>query len=270
VAIVSVATWNLHQGFDRRTTNIDATWRYLEEEIKPTVALLQEVDRRSIRQGKLASPAGQTSFETAVVGYGVNLEEVPDVLTRHSKEITFPVRSTASGTFVAARVVAPTDGLEPFVAISAYGQMAPIYAQVSVLHAIADLIPLFDSPLGRRVVLGGDLNVFDQAPDKLTRTRWTAILGALESLGLVNLLKLTQPDRGPLPGCPCRQVDCWHVETFRHRRNASGRAGYWTADYMFATQDLAERLVRPLEVWNDRPEDWALSDHCPLVARFEL
>jgi hypothetical protein len=101
------------------------------------------------------------------------------------------------------------------------------------------------------------------------RGRWKAILGLLESLGLINLLKATQGQRGPLPGCPCREVDCWHVETFRHRNRRTSDAGYFTTDYLFATPELADRLIG-FEVWNDRPEVWELSDHCPIVAQFDL
>jgi hypothetical protein len=100
-------------------------------------------------------------------------------------------------------------GVEPFVAISQYGIMAPVCAQVGIIRAVADLIPLFDTKaLNKRIVLGGDLNVYDQTSDKVMRERWLAILALIESLGLVNLLKLTQPERGPLEGCPCRQPDC--------------------------------------------------------------
>jgi hypothetical protein len=45
VTDVLVAAWNLHQAMDRRSANIDATWRYLEAEVAPTVALVQEAHR---------------------------------------------------------------------------------------------------------------------------------------------------------------------------------------------------------------------------------
>ena len=136
---------------------------------------------------------------------------------------------------------------------------------------MADLIPLFDDPRhNRKVVLGGDLNAYDQSNDKVERGRWQAILALVESLGLVNLLKLTQPERGPLSGCPCVESACWHVETFRHLSRSADNPGYFTNDHLFATKDLADRLVR-LEVWGtDRLEVWKLSDHCPLVAHFDL
>ncbi len=160
--------------------------------------------------------------------------------------------------------------MEPFIAVSQYGIMDPLYAQVGVIRAVADLIPLFDTKgLNQRIVLGGDLNVYDQTSDTLMRGRWTAILALIESLGLVSLLKSTQPQRGPLESCPCRRSDCWHVETFRHRNRGLDDPSYFTTDYLFASKELADSLVS-LEVRNYLHEVWELSDHCPLIATFDL
>lgn len=269
---ISVATWNLHQAVDKRPENIAATWRYLEEEVTPTVALVQEAVAKSIPKtagGNVYWPAGEVPYETAVLAYAGRLEFLPNVITRYQRRTTFAIRPTIPATLAVARVVDLPD-VEPFVAISLYGRMAPLYAQTGILRAVADLIPLFDTPeFSRRIVLGGDLNVYDQTNDSVMRERWRAILSLVEALGLVNLLKQTQADRGPVPGCPCREPACWHVETFRHRKRPDGKPGYFTTDYLFATADLAARLTA-LEVWGDRPQVWKLSDHCPLVARFDL
>jgi endonuclease/exonuclease/phosphatase family metal-dependent hydrolase len=270
---ISVATWNLHQAVDKRAENIGATWRYLEREVRPTIALVQEATViPETPGGQVASRADDVGYATAVVGYGARLERLPEVTTRYSRRHAFVISPRVPATFAVAQVVDLPDDVEPFVAISLYGRMAPLYAQTGVLRAVADLIPLFDAPaFNRRIVLGGDLNVYDQTSDKVMRGRWKAILAIVESLGLVNLLKVTQPDRGPRPGCPCREPSCWHVETFHHRNAPAGREGYFTTDYLFASRDLADRLIRPLEVWGGtRPEVWELSDHCPLVARFGL
>lgn len=61
-------------------------------------------------------------------------------------------------------------GVEPFVADSLYGIMAPLYAQTGIIRAVADLIPPFGSKAySRRIVLGGDLNVYDQTSDRIMR-----------------------------------------------------------------------------------------------------
>lgn len=203
---ISVATWNLHQGVDKRPENIAATWRYLEQEVRPTVALVQEAFAKSIPEtagGNTYWPAAEVPYDTAVIAYAGRVESLPDVITRYSRRTTFAIRPTVPATLAVARVVG-LSGVEPFVAISFYGRMAPLYAQTGVLRAVADLIPLFDSPeFNRRIVLGGDLNVYDQTNDRVMRERWKAILLLVESLGLINLLKLTQSDRGPAHGCPC-------------------------------------------------------------------
>jgi hypothetical protein len=93
-------------------------------------------------------------------------------------------------------------------------------------------------------------NVYDQTSDMTMRNRWLAIVALIESLGLVNLLRLTQRDRGQIPSCPCRDPECGHVETFRHRNAHPDKLGYFNNDYLFATPKLAERLTR-LEVRNE-------------------
>ena len=52
------------------------------------------------------------------------------------------------------------------------GEVRSLYAQTGVLRAVADILPLFDStPHNRRVVMGGDLNVFDQTSDRVMHER---------------------------------------------------------------------------------------------------
>ena len=267
---MTVATWNLHQAMDRKPANMAATWHYLLEEIRPDVALIQESARTPDGPGGIAvSRTDGAGYETSVMAFTGWLEPLPPVTTRYSTRYQFVIEASVPGSFAVARVV-DIPGVEPLVAISQYGIMAPLYAQVGVLRAVADLIPLFDSkPYKGRIVLGGDLNVYDQTRDGTMRERWLAILALIESLGLVNLLKLTRDERDPQVGCPCRQPDCWHVETFRHRNRGLEDPGYFTTDYMFASKELADRLVG-LEVRNDRPEVWRLSDHCPIIATFDL
>jgi endonuclease/exonuclease/phosphatase family metal-dependent hydrolase len=267
---VSVATWNLHQGMDKRPANMEATWQYLERQIAPTVALVQEADGiPPTSGGSVAERAPTVRYESAVVAYSGHAEQLPPVKTRYGSAL-FDIKPRVPGNFAAARIVDLPSG-ESFVAVSLYGIMAPVYAQAGILRAVADLIPLFDAPeFNRRIVLGGDLNAYDQHPtDRVMRERWVAILAMIESLGLVNLVKQTQSQRNPLKGCTCQQEACWHVETFRHRNHPAGQPGYFMTDHMFASPDMAARLTG-FEVWNDRSEVWEYSDHCPLVARFNL
>lgn len=266
MADVTIATWNLHQAVDRRASNVEATWRYLADEVRPTVALLQEA---LVTGGEFSSRAGDLPYETSVVAFEGQLESLPEVTTRYSSKTSFAIHPTVPGTFAVAKLVGLGE-VEPLTVASLYGRMAPLYAQTSILRVIADLIPLFDSShLNGRIVIGGDLNVYDQTTDRVMRDRWLAILATIESLGLVNLLKQTQPVRGPLKGCPCKAPGCWHVETFRHRNRPKGRPGYFTTDYLFATRELADRLVA-LELPGHEDQIWNLSDHRPLVARFDL
>lgn len=272
---VSVATWNLHQGVDKHADHMAATWRYLEDKIQPIVALVQEAHGEipPTPGGSISEEAddlGRWSYRTAVVAYEGRLEPMRETRSKYAKGRAYPLRLAVPASHAVARVELADQ--EPLVVASLYGRILEGYSQTSILRVIADLIPLFDTPLHRRrMVVGGDLNAFNTGPrvDDVSRERWAAILELFRSLGLVNLLEKTQAERGPLPGCRCGMGnDCYHVETWRA---IHGVPGVWCLDYLFATADLAARLKRPLEIWGvDRPEVWNLSDHCPLVARFDL
>jgi len=276
---VTVATWNLHHGVDHRPASMEGTWGYLRDVIRPTVALIQESDGVPATPGGhvLTRPVGEPwiRFETAVVGYEGRVEPLTEVVSRYARRQTpSSIRPTFPLTQVAARV--EVLGVEPFVVVSLYGRI-DTYAQTSVLRAIADLIPLFDAPLYRqRIVVGGDLNVFNNGPsaDRVSRDRWAAIFEMFRSLGLVNLLEKRregerQAGKPPLAGCTCGMGDaCYHVETWRWRRTVSS---VWCLDYLFVTPEFEDRLIGPVEVWAEtHPEVWERSDHSPLVARFEL
>lgn len=275
---VVVATWNLHHGVDHRPERMAGTWGFVRDRIAPTVALIQEADGvPDTGGGAVISPSGhpRRRFETAVVGYTAHVERVVEATSRYAKPPrAVPIGPTTPLTHAAA-LVTPSHA-EPFVAVSLYG-IIDIYSQASVLRAIADLMPLLDDPvLGRCVVIGGDLNAYDNGPstDAASRGRWRAVFELFRSLGLVNLLErrrrtLQIANLPPVARCRCGLGDaCFHVETWRSPR---GSLGFWCLDYLFVTRELERHLVGEVEVWGEtHPEVWGLSDHCPLVARFDL
>jgi hypothetical protein len=96
----------------------------------------------------------------------MGLEEIGAVRTRYGST-RFTMLGTYPGSTIVARVLV--------TCVSVYGLMN-VYAQTTMLRIVADLIPLFDSPEGERVVLGGDLNVTTailngEHPPQLTANR---------------------------------------------------------------------------------------------------
>jgi exonuclease III len=162
--------------------------------------------------------------------------------------------------------------VEPFLAISVYGMLR--YADQSLLRVASDLVPLFDTRSGRRVVLGGDFNIHTHSNDPAERRRAGPILAVFESLGLVNLVEramsndtLEQGPRDPILPCPCQREGCSHVRTHRHRGHAPGEMA--NNDYLFASPAIADRLVGLSVMNGDNDPAWSYSDHCPLVAVFD-
>ena len=173
--------------------------------------------------------------------------------------IQFSMLASLPGSVIVARIDVPEIG--PITCVSVYGVMDDGYAQTRMFRVIADLIPLFDSDDGRRVILGGDFNVTTAAgPDTLELPRYRAILAAIKSLGLVNLATTVKDRPDSLPDCPCGGDDCRHVRTFGDNPGTQ-------LDWLYATKELAHRCTR-LRV--DHSVMGTLSDHAPLVAEFKV
>jgi hypothetical protein len=116
------------------------------------------------------------------------------------------------------------------------------------------------------LIVGGDLNCSTQLPPP-DRQRHANLFDRIASLGLIDLLERTRAGRQAEPDCPCDNApNCGHVRTHKHRMSDLP----WQDDYLFATPTLAERLTTCYAVHDDDPDPWSLSDHCPVVAVFDL
>ena len=252
-----VVTWNLDHWRRGTQTRRDA-WSYLASGLSSDIALLQEcVPPRDLSRSHLVyrEIGGSRSWGSAVAVFNkeLSIEEVGAVRTKYGST-RFPMLGTYPGAMIVARVDIPTVG--PITCVSVYG-LINVYAQTTMLRIVADLIPLFDSPEGERVVLGGDLNVTTAASPSTELRRYEAILNAVESLGLRNLVE-TAAERPPqLENCACGASSCHHLRTY----------GGGQLDWLFATPELAQRCRR-LRV--EYGQCASLSDHAPIIADFEI
>jgi hypothetical protein len=170
----------------------------------------------------------------------------------------FPMLGTYPGATIVARITVP--GVGPITCVSVYG-LINVYAQTTMFRIVADLIPLFDSPDGERVILGGDMNVTTAtSPSTPELKRYEAILKAVESLGLQNLAETASERPPPLDNCLCGSASCHHVRTYGDNPGSQ-------LDWLFATPELARRCRR---LRADYEQVGLLSDHAPMIADFEV
>ena len=255
-ATVRVATWNMNH-WRRSDGERAAGWKFLRD-LELDLALVQEaVPPPDVTVVARSGGIGPTRhWGSAVVSYAGGLAEITSVRSPFGKAVL-----DLCQTFPGSVAVAHDRGDHPTVFVSVYGVLDAGYAITTMHRILSDLTPLLDSPLGKRVILGGDLNASTQLPGK-DRARHRNLFERFMTLGLIDLLGLTADERPPLQDCPCEDVPCRHVRTQRHSRSAVP----WHNDYLFATKPLADRLVtcEPLT----QPDPWHLSDHCPVVAIF--
>ncbi len=259
---LSIGTWNMDH-WKRTSQQRKDAWRYLQTERKADVMLLQEsVAPSDIPRNRFVyrEIAGRRPWGSSVVAFACDLEteEIDAVRTRYGAT-RFSMLGSLPGSVIVARIHVPEVG--PITCVSVYGAMDDGYAQTRMFRVIADLIPLFDSGDGRRVILGGDFNITTATrPDTLELPRYRALFCAIESLGLVNLATIAEDRPDTMPDCPCGAGDCRHVRTF------GGNPGT-QLDWLYATEELAHRCTR-LRV--DHNVMGTRSDHAPLIAEFRV
>jgi len=183
-----LATWNLNH-WRQPMLPVDtrrAAWGHLAKAMSVQVALVQEAvpplefERERVVYGELA---GHRNWGSAVVALdrAIAIEPLRSVRIPWSRR-RYLLENANPGSVAIARMTVP--GIEPITLVSVYGVFdGPVVS--SVLRVVADLMPLFDSPYGARVILGGDLNVSRSTSDPKQRARADAILAAILSLGLV-------------------------------------------------------------------------------------
>jgi endonuclease/exonuclease/phosphatase family metal-dependent hydrolase len=255
----SIGTWNMDH-WKRTRQQREKAWEYLETRSGTDVMLLQEsVVPSSFNQSQFVyrEIGGSRPWGSSVVALSkdVSVREIDVVHTRYSTE-RFSMQGTFPGTIIVARNDLP--GIGPITCISVYG-LINVYAQTTMLRIIADLIPLFDSRFGSRVVLGGDFNLTTAcSEDTPELPRYRAILGAVESLGLINLAETAQNRPESSSNCPCCNDECFHIPTYNNTQ----------IDWLYATPELARRCTN-LRVDNDVVTA-ELSDHAPIIAEFQV
>ena len=257
-----VATWNLNhwQQPIRPIDTRSAAWEFLRSDIKADAALIQEtvppqaLDRTSYVYREIA---GHRPWGSAVVSFdpAVRLEEIWAVRTPFSSR-RFTIANTYPGSVAIAELSIP--GVAPITFVSLYC-VIDVYAQTTLLRVIADLVPLFDSAHGSRVILGGDLNLTTATRKEYDLRRGKGVLGALESLGLDEVTGLVDNPPASNPECPCgRGGSCRHLPTWKGQE----------LDHLYVSHALRGQ-VRALVLRSDAVA-CGLSDHAPIVLELAL
>lgn len=257
-----VATWNLNhwqQPLLPRDTRAGA-WAHLAGAIGAQVALVQEaVPPAGLSRDRAvyAEMAGHRNWGSAVVALdeGVSIEPIRSVRTPWSRRRHVLDRS-CPGSVAVVRLDVP--GIQPITLVSVYG-VHDGSAVASMHRVVADLLPLFDSHDGARVVLGGDLNVGITSRDPLYLERAEALLASVRALGLVEAKSHVASRPEASPGCACGAAgECAHIATI----------GASELDHLFVSPALVPQ-VTALAV--DRSAvGQGLSDHAPLVLDLAL
>jgi exonuclease III len=252
-----VVSWNMSH-WQKTTKQRREAWDYLKS-LEVDFALLQEtVPPADLRPRTFVyRPGGidrNRRWGSAVVSFAEAIEPVQEAKSRHWKKAV-----NLHSTFPGSVAIAATNS--GFTLVSLYTVMEQGYAITTLHKQLSDLTPMFDSPLGRRVVLAGDLNISTQFPEP-DRSRHRNALERLQSFGMIDAFSLDLPPRQALVGCPCGDRPCRHVQTQRHSRSKTP----WQNDYFFISNAFASMIKGCRTIHDGYP--WSLSDHCPILLEF--
>ena len=173
-----------------------------------------------------------------------------------------PFECSRPGAWEAASV---ETSLGPLSAVALYGLMDEL-SDASVHRSLSELSPVLDDQRYRDlVIIGGDLNTGTQWGGRTWKARDRGVLERFEALGLVDCLRLKRAS-GRLQDCHCTDGDaCEHVRT---RKDSHYPGVPYQTDYLFASKRMAACLVSCEAL---ATEEWfAISDHAPIVADFQL
>ncbi len=251
-----IISWNMSHWL-RSADQRAAAWDYLRA-LAPDFVLLQEAvppddvdtERSVYRPGGIG---GNRPWGSAVISFAGPVREIVEVTSPYSKE-----RNNLLETYPGSVAIASSkSGL---TLISVYTVIDHGYAITTLHRQLSDLTPLFDTRLGRDVVLAGDLNISTQF-DEPNRSRHRNVLQRFQAFGLVNALDLERPPRGALEGCSCGDKPCRHIRTQRHPRSNVP----WQNDYFFVSRSLESKVKACYTLQGGEPDPWSLSDHCPIM-----
>ncbi len=257
-----IATWNLNHWRQPLLPDDSrrGAWDHLATGIAAQVALVQEavppmgLPRERAVYGEIA---GHRNWGSAVVAFdpAISIEPIRSVRNPWSKR-RYLLDRTHPGSVAVARVEVP--GIQPVTLVSVYGVLDGS-ALSSMHHVVADLLPLFDSPDGARVILGGDLNVTQTSRDERYLARADALLASVRALGLVEAKTLVTEPPPSAVGCGCgTESGCGHLGTWKASE----------LDHLFVSPSLADQVTAL--TLDPGVVEAGFSDHLPIVLDLAL
>ncbi len=222
---MKIATWNL--GYWKHKSYHDQAWGYLTDEIKPDIALLQEVRPPVSFHGNqlLYSAIGSTrNWGLAIYTQGLSVREIPI--------------EDFKGWVVVCEVLLPDSS--KIIVVSIHAQIVKGYVFPNLTNLFAVLTPILQD---KQFIVGGDLNSC-RLIDKVQRTKYhTEFFDRIESSGFFNCHRKFHADE---------QQTFWGGNT-KHP---------YQDDHLFVSECLAERVISCDVLDNEQLR--TLSDHSPV------
>ncbi len=183
------------------------------------------------------------------------------------------------GTITAARIIPRDSSINPFIAVSMYGQWFSVqpsvktswnggFADSSVHRIISDISSFigYENPETHRILAAGDLNIYhgygDGSRPPYWEERYCSVFERMRAIGLEFMGPQVPNGRQADTKAWREPEDSRNVVTFYPPGKNPETASNLQLDYVFASRGFHEKVaVRALNA----VEEWGASDHCRLL-----
>ncbi|MCK4593001.1 endonuclease/exonuclease/phosphatase family protein [bacterium] len=248
---VKIINWNTNY-WQRKHLN-QKFWDFLDNDLKPDIALLQEVCPNSKSSGFIGDKQKQiTKFSDADTFIWENIDQKrkwgTGIFTNNIPIRELKIKTDYQGCLSVAEIKINKIIL---TAISLYAILEYGYSITSLHRMLSDLTLLLDGKLGlkRNIILAGDFNASLQWDEQQAGISHKIMFERIDNFGLVNLLdkKYAKP------------IETWR--SINAKRN-------WQLDYVFISLNLVDKIKDINVLYNDQIAE--LSDHNPIEILLDL
>ncbi|CAB5123980.1 hypothetical protein D3OALGB2SA_3159 [Olavius algarvensis associated proteobacterium Delta 3] len=247
-----ILTWNMNHW--QKKSMHEKIWKYLDKELAPDIALIQETVPFSKSFGfiGMGSEYPTSLLETQTVLWreiGGNRKWGSGIVTRGLPIREIPIKTTYYGSLIVGEIMLPDKSL--LTVISLHALLEQGYSITTLHRMFSDLTFLLDGKLGKRkVILGGDFNASIQWDKQQPGESHRIMFERLENFGLLSCVDLFSEKKS--------------LQTYRHNRGNTP----WQLDYLFISDTLRKYVTSCTVSLDETLHEF--SDHNPIILELSI
>jgi len=247
---MKIISWNINH-WQRKHLHQEL-WDYIDRELNPDIALLQEVYPFSEKTGFLGESTRAQQLSKADTYIWRDIDAVrkwgSGVFTKNIPIREVEIKTAYKGALTVAEVKVNN---RIITVISLYGILEQGYSITTLHRMFSDLTFLLEGMSGnnRSIILAGDFNASLQFDEQQKGNSHRILFERIQNFGLVDVF----------PYNKANPVQTWRKENVKTK---------WQLDHFFVSEDLVGKIVKAEVLFDANIE--RLSDHNPMLVEIQL